>query len=155
MAQRFVACDREQSFLMPPDVREWLPPRHLAWFVIDAVAEMDVDGLYAVIGVFVHLSGRFAVCRDHNVLLGAGSRPHGCRSDVVHPARARRSLRRRHRVVSRGRSEAAQALALRASASMKRRQRPPSIGVMPATRTPEAPYYDTHHRLLPGVVPGW
>ena len=47
MGQRFVACDREQSFLMPPDVREWLPPRHLAWFVIDAVAEMDLDGFYA------------------------------------------------------------------------------------------------------------
>src|SRR3954449_4630690 len=47
MGQRFVACDREQSFLMPPDVREWLPPRHLAWFVIDAVAEMDLDVFYA------------------------------------------------------------------------------------------------------------
>src|SRR3954470_362729 len=46
MGQRFVACDREQSFLMPPDVREWLPPRHLAWFVIDAVAEMDLDAFY-------------------------------------------------------------------------------------------------------------
>jgi hypothetical protein len=43
MGQRFVACDREQSFLMPPDVREWLPPGHLAWFVIVAVAEMDLD----------------------------------------------------------------------------------------------------------------
>src|SRR3954447_26764301 len=47
MGQRFVACDREQSFLMPPDVREWLPPRHLAWFVIDAVGEMDLDLFYA------------------------------------------------------------------------------------------------------------
>jgi len=47
MAQRFIACDREQSFLMPPDVREWLPPRHLAWFVIDAVAEMDLEAFYA------------------------------------------------------------------------------------------------------------
>ena len=47
MGQRFVVCDREQSFLMPPDVREWLPPRHLAWFVIDAVAEMNLDGFYA------------------------------------------------------------------------------------------------------------
>ena len=27
---------------MPPDVREWLPADHLAWFVIDAVAEMDL-----------------------------------------------------------------------------------------------------------------
>jgi transposase len=47
MGQRFVACDREQSFLMPPDVREWLPPRHLAWFVIDAVAEMNLHEFYA------------------------------------------------------------------------------------------------------------
>ena len=31
---------------MPPDVREWLPPRHLAWFVIDAVAEMDLEPFY-------------------------------------------------------------------------------------------------------------
>ena len=47
MAQRFVACDREQSFLLPPDVREWLPSRHLAWFVVDAVGEMDLDAFYA------------------------------------------------------------------------------------------------------------
>ena len=32
---------------MPPDVREWLPERHLAWFVIDAVAEMDLGAFYA------------------------------------------------------------------------------------------------------------
>src|SRR5215204_4862045 len=48
MGQRFVACDREQSFLMPPDVREWLPEGHLAWFVIDAVGEMNLDAFYAV-----------------------------------------------------------------------------------------------------------
>jgi transposase len=47
MGQRFVACDREQSFLMPPDVREWLRADHLAWFVIDAVGEMNLDGFYA------------------------------------------------------------------------------------------------------------
>jgi transposase len=47
MAQRFIACDRAQSFLMPPDVREWLPQDHFAWFVIDAVAAMDLQGFYA------------------------------------------------------------------------------------------------------------
>ena len=31
---------------MPPDVREWLPEEHLAWFVIAAVEEMDLDGFY-------------------------------------------------------------------------------------------------------------
>src|SRR5215216_1637496 len=47
MAQRFVACKREQSFLMPPGVREWLPENHLAWFVIDAVDEMNLDAFYS------------------------------------------------------------------------------------------------------------
>src|ERR671915_2520577 len=47
MGQRFVACDREQSFLMPPDVRDWLPEDHLAWFVIDVVGEMNLDAFYA------------------------------------------------------------------------------------------------------------
>src|SRR5918994_399109 len=46
MGQRFVACDREQSFLMPPDVREWLPEDHLAWFVISAVEEMGLEAFY-------------------------------------------------------------------------------------------------------------
>ncbi len=31
---------------MPPDVREWLAEDHLAWFVIDAVAEMNLDAFY-------------------------------------------------------------------------------------------------------------
>jgi transposase len=48
MGQNFIACDREQSFLMPPDVREWLPENHLAWFVIDAVEEMELAAFYAV-----------------------------------------------------------------------------------------------------------
>jgi transposase len=47
MAQNFIACDREQPFLLPPDVREWLPENHLAWFVIDAVGVMDLAAFYA------------------------------------------------------------------------------------------------------------
>ena len=38
---------REQGFLLPPDVREWLPADHLAWFVIEAVAEMDLAAFYS------------------------------------------------------------------------------------------------------------
>jgi transposase len=45
-AQNFIACDREQPFLLPPDVREWLPQDHLAWFVIDAVGVMDTSRFY-------------------------------------------------------------------------------------------------------------
>jgi transposase len=46
MAQNFIGCDRDQSFLLPPDVRDWLPAGHLAWFVLDAVAGMDLSGFY-------------------------------------------------------------------------------------------------------------
>jgi transposase len=45
--QNFIECDREQAFLMPPSLREWLAEDHLAWFVLDAVAEMDLDRFYA------------------------------------------------------------------------------------------------------------
>ena len=31
---------------MPPDVRDWLPEGHLAWFVLDAVAGMDLGEFY-------------------------------------------------------------------------------------------------------------
>ena len=34
--------------LMPPSVREWLPEDHLAFFVLDVVAELDLAGFYAV-----------------------------------------------------------------------------------------------------------
>src|ERR671931_139392 len=47
MAQNFIEGCRRQGFLLPPDVREWLPADHLAWFVIDAVAEMDLSAFYA------------------------------------------------------------------------------------------------------------
>jgi transposase len=46
MAQNFLGCDRDQELLLPPSLREWLPEDHLAWFVIDAVAAMDLSGFY-------------------------------------------------------------------------------------------------------------
>src|SRR6516165_10545026 len=47
MSQNFIERGREQGFLLPPDVRDWLPADHLAWFVIDAVAQMDLSAFYA------------------------------------------------------------------------------------------------------------
>jgi transposase len=47
MAPNFIGCDREQEFLLPPSLREWLPEDHLAWFVIDAVAAMDLAAFVA------------------------------------------------------------------------------------------------------------
>jgi transposase len=47
MPQNFLLADRGQSFLLPPDPREWLPEDHLAWFVIDVVAVINLDSFYA------------------------------------------------------------------------------------------------------------
>ena len=46
MPQNFMDCDREQAFLMPPSLRDWLPGDHLAWFVIETVAQMDLGAFY-------------------------------------------------------------------------------------------------------------
>jgi transposase len=47
MSQNFIESCCEQGFLLPPDVRDWLPADHLAWFVIDAVREMDLAAFYS------------------------------------------------------------------------------------------------------------
>jgi transposase len=44
MGYNFVAVEREQLMLMPPSVADWLPEDHLAWFVLDVVAELDLTG---------------------------------------------------------------------------------------------------------------
>jgi transposase len=47
MAYNFLPCDRDQAFLLPPDVREWLPADHLAWFVLDVVDQLDLGPFLA------------------------------------------------------------------------------------------------------------
>jgi len=47
MSQNFLACDRDRVLLMAPSLRDWLPEDHFAWFVLDAVAAMDLSALYA------------------------------------------------------------------------------------------------------------
>jgi hypothetical protein len=47
MPQNFLACDRDQELLLPPNLRDWLPADHFAWFVLDAVAEMNLDAFYS------------------------------------------------------------------------------------------------------------
>jgi hypothetical protein len=46
VGQNFLSCDREQELLLPPSLREWLPAEHLAWFVLDAVAAIDLARFY-------------------------------------------------------------------------------------------------------------
>src|SRR5271170_321810 len=46
MPQNFLAFDRDQVLLLPPDLRDWLPEGHLAWFVLAVVEEMDLYAFY-------------------------------------------------------------------------------------------------------------
>ncbi len=46
MAYNFVSGDRDQLMLMPPSIADWLPDGHLAWFVLDIVAELDLSAFH-------------------------------------------------------------------------------------------------------------
>src|SRR3981081_2796253 len=41
----FRQIDRETGFLMPPSVDEWLPERHLARFIVEVVAGLDLSSM--------------------------------------------------------------------------------------------------------------
>ena len=46
-SRRYVSPPREQAFLMPVCMRDWLEEDHLVWFVLDVVGEIDTRGLHA------------------------------------------------------------------------------------------------------------
>ena len=46
MAYNFLPCDRNQVYLLPPSLADWLPQDHLAWFVLDAVEQIDLKQFY-------------------------------------------------------------------------------------------------------------
>ena len=47
MAKDYLPVDRDQAFLLPPDMRDWLPEGHAVWLVIDAVRLMDTSAFHA------------------------------------------------------------------------------------------------------------
>ena len=50
---RFKQGDRlDQPFLLPPSMADWLPDGHLAWFIDDAVEQLDIESI----------SGTFRIC---------------------------------------------------------------------------------------------
>jgi transposase len=42
MARDYRPVLRDQVFLLPPDMRDWLPEDHLVWFVLDVIETLDV-----------------------------------------------------------------------------------------------------------------
>ena len=47
MAKGYRPVDRDQAFLLPPDMRQWLPAGHPVWLVIEAVSLLDTSALHA------------------------------------------------------------------------------------------------------------
>lgn len=42
MASKFLTCDRDTLYLLPPSMHDWLPSNHLARFVVDIIEKLDV-----------------------------------------------------------------------------------------------------------------
>jgi len=55
----------DQLLLMPPSVREWLPEDHLAFFVVDVVAELDLTPFFTA----YRLDGRGGAVYDPGMML--------------------------------------------------------------------------------------
>ena len=47
MAKSYRDVRRDQPFLLPPDMREWLPADHLAWFVLEVVEGLQTGAFHA------------------------------------------------------------------------------------------------------------
>src|ERR1039458_5933219 len=47
MGKSFRADDLNQSLLLPPSLHDWLPQNHLARFLVDVVAALDLNAIYA------------------------------------------------------------------------------------------------------------
>ncbi|MCA1674770.1 MAG: transposase [Actinobacteria bacterium] len=47
MAYDYKVPRRDQLFLLPPSIAEWLPEHHLVWFVLDVVAMVDLSAFHA------------------------------------------------------------------------------------------------------------
>src|SRR6266511_2798208 len=47
MGYNFIRSDADQVFLLPPDMRDWLPEGHLAWEIIKVVDTLDLSAFLA------------------------------------------------------------------------------------------------------------
>jgi transposase len=66
VANSYRLVQRDQPFLMPPDMREWLPADHLAWFLLETVDALDTSAFHAR----RRMGGVGAAGYDPDMLLG-------------------------------------------------------------------------------------
>ena len=46
MTKKYRAYAPNQSFILPPDIRDWLPENHLSFFINDTVDTLDLSEIY-------------------------------------------------------------------------------------------------------------
>ncbi len=46
MPSNYRAYQPEQSYLLPPSLSDWLPEKHLAFFISEVVDEMELSAFY-------------------------------------------------------------------------------------------------------------
>jgi transposase len=46
VANSYRPVQRDQPFLMPPDMREWLPADHLVWFLLETLDALDTSAFH-------------------------------------------------------------------------------------------------------------
>ena len=64
MLSDFLTPDRDSLYLLPPSVQDWLPVNHLARFIVDIVAQLDLTSLRDA------YAGRGCKAYDPEMLLG-------------------------------------------------------------------------------------
>ena len=47
MAYNYTTCNRDQQYLLPPSMKDWLGEDHFAWFLLDAIEQMDLSAFHA------------------------------------------------------------------------------------------------------------
>lgn len=48
--RKYKPCDRDQVYLLPPSLREWLPEGHLAYFIVDLLEHLDLSEIHVSYG---------------------------------------------------------------------------------------------------------
>src|ERR1022692_436672 len=92
MPQHFIGCDRDQAFLLPPSLLDWVPEDHVVWTILGAVEELDLTAFYAAYRADGHGRPAFEPSMMVALLLYAYARGNrssrgierACREDVAY-----------------------------------------------------------------------
>ncbi len=46
VAKSYRPVQPDQPFLLPPDMRDWLPADHVVWFILETVEALDTSAFH-------------------------------------------------------------------------------------------------------------